>query len=277
MQFSFNKMQGLGNDFVVVDALDAPIALSNVQIAHIADRRRGVGCDQLLMIEPAKNGNADFLFRIFNADGSPAEQCGNGARCVARYLHDERGFKGKDIVAEIVNDTIRMRFEEDGCIAVEMGRPRFEPADIPLKVPQRATQYDAEIAGESVAFSALSMGNPHAVLLVEGAIADAPVERQGPAVQQSGLFPAGVNVGFMAVRGRDKIDLRVYERGVGETRACGSGACAAVVAGRNLGLLDESVEVHLPGGVLNIQWSGEEGTVWMKGPATHVFQGTMTI
>lgn len=277
MELSFSKLQGLGNDFVLVDGLDAPVVLTSAQIAHIADRRRGVGCDQLLLIEPPGDANADILYRIFNADGSQAEQCGNGARCVARYLNDARGWTGKDIVAETVNGSIRMRVEEGGSVAVEMGRPGFEPADIPLNMPERATQYHAEVAGESLVFSALSMGNPHAVLLVEGAVAAAPVERQGPALQQSGLFPAGVNVGFMAVRSRGEIDLRVYERGVGETLACGSGACAAVVAGRNLGLLDEQVQVRLPGGVLDIQWSGEEGTVWMKGPAVHVFQGKITI
>ena len=276
MEIRFTKMQGLGNDFVLFDALVSPIVLSPDQIRRVADRRYGVGCDQVLLIEPARRPGADVRYRIFNADGGEVEHCGNGSRCVARYLLEEKLSKGEHVVVETVNGMIRMDCEADGQVRVDMGPPRFAPQDIPMQVANQANTYELEVDGQRVTIHALSMGNPHAVMRVD-AVAAAPVGRLGPLIATHRLFPEGANAGFMEVVDRACIRLRVYERGVGETPACGTGACAAVVAGRLQGLLDEKVEVELPGGFLSIRWEGDGASVWMTGPAVRVFEGRIQL
>ena len=247
MPLRFTKMHGLGNDFVVVDAIRQAVSLAPEQVRCLADRRFGVGCDQVLLVEPARLSGTAFHYRIFNADGSEVEQCGNGARCFARFLRDQ-GFTRDDVIkVGTARGPITLYVEPDGQVRVDMGAPRLDPADLPFDAPARAPTYPIEVGGEVVEIGAVSMGNPHAVLLVED-VASAPVERLGPLLEAHPRFPRRVNVGFMAAKGRDRIDLRVYERGSGETLACGTGACAAVVSGRLRGLLDERVTVRLPGG-----------------------------
>ena len=272
----FTKMHGLGNDFVVIDAIRQVVALSPEQVRFLADRRFGVGCDQVLLVEPARLSGTAFHYRIFNADGSEVEQCGNGARCFARFVRDQ-GFTRDDVIrVGTARGPITLHVEPDGQVRVDMGAPRLEPADLPFDAPARATTYPIEAGGEVVEIGAVSMGNPHAVLLVED-VASAPVERLGPLLESHPRFPRRVNAGFMAVKGRDRIDLRVYERGSGETLACGTGACAAVVSGRLRGLLDEHVRVRLPGGELRVSWQGGDAPVWMTGPAVTVFEGTIAL
>jgi len=276
MSLRFTKMHGLGNDFVVIDAIHQRVALTPEQVRFLADRHFGVGCDQVLLVEPARLAGTDFNYRIFNADGSEVEQCGNGARCFARFVRD-RGFTDQDAIrVGTARGPITLHVEPDGQVRVNMGSPRLDPADLPFEAPARADTYPVEVGGEVVEIGAVSMGNPHAVLLVEDA-ATAPVERLGPLLESHPRFPRRVNVGFMAVRARDRIDLRVYERGSGETLACGTGACAAVVSGRLRGLLDEQVRVRLPGGELRVAWQGGDAPVWMTGPAAAVFEGTIEL
>ncbi len=276
MRYHFTKMHGLGNDFVVFDATRAPVELDPRQIRHLADRRFGVGCDQVLLIEPARDPDTDFYYRIYNADGSEVEQCGNGARCFARYVRDH-GLSDKDrIPVGTARGPIELTVLEDGQVRVNMGPPALDPASLPFDAPARADSYPLEVNGERLEIGAVSMGNPHAVLRVDS-VADAPVETLGPAIESHPAFPQRVNVGFMAVRAPDEIDLRVYERGAGETLACGTGACAAVVSGRLRGLLEERVRVHLRGGDLVISWSGNDEPVWMTGPATEVFEGSIEL
>jgi diaminopimelate epimerase len=276
MEIRFTKMQGLGNDFVLLDALSSSLALSPAEVRRIADRRYGVGCDQVLLIEPATMEGTDVRYRIFNADGGEVEHCGNGARCVARYLRDEGRVSADRIVLQTVNGSVRMECREDGQVTVDMGPPRFSPGDIPMRVTAEADAYELDVGGERVQLQALSMGNPHAVLRVAD-VATAPVATLGPRIATHEVFPAGVNVGFMEVVERARIRLRVYERGVGETPACGTGACAAVVAGRLQGLLDAVVDVALPGGHLVIRWDGGGASVWMTGPAERVFEGRIQL
>jgi len=276
MSLRFTKMHGLGNDFVVVDAIRQAVSLSPEQVRCLADRRFGVGCDQVLLVEPARLSGTAFHYRIFNADGSEVEQCGNGARCFARFVRDQ-GFTRDDVIkVGTARGPITLYVEPDGQVRVDMGAPRLDPADLPFDAPARAPTYPIEVGGEVVEIGAVSMGNPHAVLLVED-VASAPVERLGPLLEAHPRFPRRVNVGFMAVKGRDRIDLRVYERGSGETLACGTGACAAVVSGRLRGLLDEHVTVRLPGGELRVSWWGDDAPVWMTGPAVTVFEGTIAL
>ena len=276
MRYHFTKMHGLGNDFVVFDATRAPVELDPRQIRHLADRRFGVGCDQVLLIEPARDPDTDFYYRIYNADGSEVEQCGNGARCFARYVRDH-GLSDKDrIPVGTARGPIELTMLEDGQVRVNMGPPALDPASLPFDAPARADSYPLEVNGERLEIGAVSMGNPHAVLRVDS-VADAPVETLGPAIESHPAFPQRVNVGFMAVRAPDEIDLRVYERGAGETLACGTGACAAVVSGRLRGLLEERVRVHLRGGDLVISWAGNDEPVWMTGPATEVFEGSIEL
>ncbi len=276
MHLLFTKMHGLGNDFVVFDAIGQSVNLSPEQIRCIANRRFGVGCDQVLLVEAPRSTDTDFYYRIFNADGSEVEQCGNGARCFARFVRDH-GLSDKDVL-EVGTKAglIRLYIEDDGQVRVNMGVPRLEPAEIPFNAPERALTYSLELEGEEVEIAAVSMGNPHAVLRVES-VDDAPVDRLGPLIEAHARFPRRTNVGFMAVGARDHIDLRIFERGAGETLACGSGACAAVVAGRLQGLLDERVRVSLPGGDLVIGWGGEGEPVWMTGPAEEVFEGRIGV
>lgn len=276
MEVPFTKMHGLGNDFVLFDGLRSSIFLTPDQVRWISDRRLGIGCDQVLLIEPTQNPAADVRYRIFNADGKEVEQCGNGSRCVARYLREERLVEKDEIVVETLSGLIRMYCRSDGQVQVDMGVPRLRPADIPMRVQGRQGNYDLEAGGVRVFVYPVSMGNPHAVLRVDD-VATAPVASLGPLIAGHRLFPQGANVEFMQVVDASHIRLRVFERGVGETLACGTGACAAVVAGRLQELLGGQVNVELPGGRLSIQWEGGEASVWMMGPATRVFEGRIPL
>jgi len=278
MSLKFSKMHGLGNDFVVIDAINQPVTLSPDQARLLAHRRFGVGCDQVLMVErPSDPSAADFRYRIFNADGNEVEQCGNGARCFAVFVR-ERGLTTKDhIPVETAAGIIQLQVQPDGQVTVDMGPPRLKPWQIPFEAETPMTSYPLEVDGETYEIGAVSMGNPHAVLRVDN-VQTAPVGQLGPAIEAHARFPRHVNVGFMQVVSPTEIKLRVYERGVGETLACGTGACAAVVAGRIQGLLDETVAVDLPGGRLVINWAGtEEAPVLMTGPATQVFTGSIDL
>lgn len=276
MRFEFTKMQGIGNDFVVIDARSQPIELGADQLRHLADRRFGVGCDQVLLLEPPRQAGADVRYRIFNHDGAEVEQCGNGARCIARYLHENGLAEHAEIVAETTAGLITLFLEPDHQVRVNMGVPDFEPEHIPLKIAARAMIYSLPLQQGDVQFRAVSMGNPHAVLQVVD-IDSAPVSELGPLLQHQAQFPASVNVGFMQVIDRGHIRLRVYERGVGETPACGTGACAAAVTGIQARLLDADVSVDLPGGRLHIHWAGAGEPVWMTGPAEFVYQGSIEL
>ena len=267
----FTKMEGLGNDFVVVDATRAPFTLSPAKIRRLADRRFGVGCDQVLVVEPARAGG-DFRYRIFNADGGEVEQCGNGARCFVVYVREHGLTDRREIRVETAGGMIVPRLEDDGEVTVDMGVPRFGPDEIPFVGGTGAITEPLDVAGTVVTISALSMGNPHAVQVVDDVDA-APVETLGPLIERHPRFPKRVNAGFMQIVDRANIRLRVYERGAGETLACGTGACAAVVAGRRRGLLDERVHVATRGGELTIAWPGARSPVTMKGPAHTVFEG----
>ncbi len=276
MQYHFTKMHGLGNDFVVFDATRVPVELDREQIRFIADRCLGVGCDQILLVEPARDPGTDFYYRIFNADGSEVEQCGNGARCFARFVRSH-GLTDKQVIpVGTARGPIELTVLEDEQVRVNMGPPGLAPRDLPFTTGEQATVYPLQVGEQTVQISAVSMGNPHAVLLVDD-VQQAPVDELGPRIESHPDFPQRVNVGFMAVRTREEINLRVYERGAGETLACGTGACAAVVAGRLRGLLDERVRVHLPGGDLVVSWQGKGEPVWMTGPATEVFEGSIRL
>lgn len=268
-------MQGLGNDFVVLDGINQMINLDRHQIRKLADRHFGIGCDQLLLVEKAE-GEADFRYRIFNADGGEVEQCGNGARCFVRYVHDHGLTRKHQIRVETLGGMISPKLEMNGNVTVEMGKPVFEPAQIPFMADKPALTYLLEIQGKQVTISALSMGNPHAVLVVPD-VETAPVESDGVMIEAHSRFPNKVNVGFMQVIDRGHIKLRVFERGAGETLACGTGACAAVVAGIRLDLLDRQVTVGARGGELVIHWQGEDEPVWMTGPAVTVFEGEIDL
>ncbi len=275
MKLKFTKMQGLGNDFVVLDGINQSIALNQQQIRRLADRHFGIGCDQLLLVEKAV-GQADFRYRIFNADGGEVEQCGNGARCFVRYVHDH-GLTGKrEIRVETVSGIISPKLELDGSVTVNMGTPLFEPGKIPFIAEKKELSYRLELPAGAITVSVLSMGNPHAVRVVPD-IDSAPVETEGPLIEAHSRFPKRVNVGYMQVIDRKHIKLRVFERGAGETLACGTGACAAVVTGINLGLLDDRILVSTKGGELNIGWSGNDEPVWMTGPAVAVFEGEINL
>jgi diaminopimelate epimerase len=276
MRLPFTKMQGLGNDFVVVDATKTPVVLTPAQLRFIADRHFGVGCDQLLMVEPAQSADTDFHYRIFNADGGEVEQCGNGARCFVRFVH-ERGLTDKKVIRVGTRaGVIEPRLEANGEVTVNMGVPEFEPAKIPFRVPARQPLYELPVGEKTIKINALSMGNPHAVQVVAD-IDAAPVATQGPLIEAHPLFPRRVNAGFMQIVDRDHIRLRVYERGAGETLACGTGACAAVVAGIERGLLDARVTVSTRGGDLVIVWAGAGEPVLMTGPAVTVFDGVIEL
>lgn len=276
MRLKFTKMHGLGNDFVVLDATRAALALSAAQLRFIADRHFGVGCDQILQVEPPRSADTDFYYRIFNADGGEVEQCGNGARCFVRYVHD-RGLTGKtQIRVGTAAGVIEPRLETDGQVTVNMGAPIFDPPKIPFLADHQALIYDLEITKNVIKINSLSMGNPHAVQVVAD-IEQAPVATQGPLIESHPRFPQRVNAGYMQVMNRAHIRLRVYERGAGETLACGTGACAAVVAGIQRGLLDASVRVSTHGGDLGISWAGGSEPVMMTGPAVTVFDGEIEV
>ena len=275
MRLKFTKMQGLGNDFVVIDAVNQSVCLSPAQRRLLADRHFGVGCDQILLVEKAV-GDADFRYRIYNADGGEVEQCGNGARCFVRYVHDRGMTQKNEIRVETSGGLIIPRLEANGEVSVNMGMPKFEPQQIPFIAEKRAMTYSIDISGRQVEISAVSLGNPHAVQLVED-VDGAPVITEGALIESHPSFPKRVNAGYMQVVDRTHIRLRVYERGAGETLACGTGACAAVVIGIERGLLQSTVQVNMRGGELTVRWEGEGQPVWMTGPAVTVFDGEIEL
>ena len=269
-------MHGLGNDFVVIDSFLQEIQLTSEQVRLIADRHFGIGCDQLLLLEPSNEDGVDVRYSIFNADGGEVSQCGNGARCVAAYLSENGLVDGKTITAETHEGIISMTLEDDGMVSVNMGIPKLAANEIPLDTKEDADQYKLKLSDSDITFSAVSMGNPHAVLVVDD-VSSAQVLTMGPKIQQQTFFPEGVNVGFMQIIDSGHIKLRVYERGAGETLACGSGACAAVVAGHINFNLDQEVDVELPGGHLMINWGGKGEPVYMTGSATFVYGGQILL
>lgn len=276
MNIPFAKMHGLGNDVVIIDQRHFVHPLTRADFARLADRRLGIGCDQILLLERPADTRAQARYRVVNADGSSAEHCGNGVRCVARYL-ERRGEAREVVTIEIGQELFDLHFEAGTDVRVDMGAPRFAPAAIPLAVDAESDRYSTTLGARSVRFGAVSMGNPHAVIEVP-TVATADVPGIGAALQASALFPAGVNVGFMEIVSPRAIRLRVFERGAGETRACGTGACAAVAIGRRWGALGDAVAVELPGGSLLIEWDGDrEHPLWMTGPATFVFEGTIEL
>ncbi|MCO6426773.1 diaminopimelate epimerase [Nitrosomonas communis] len=275
MKLKFTKMHGLGNDFVVIDGINQPVSLTPENIRWLADRHFGIGCDQVLIVEKAA-GNADFCYRIFNADGGEVEQCGNGARCFVRFVHDHGLTGKKEICVETASGLIFPRLETSGEVTVNMGIPRFEPADIPFLAEARALTYPLEVNGKHIEISAVSMGNPHAVQIVVN-VDDAPVATEGAQIESHARFPQHVNVGYMQIIDRHHIRLRVFERGAGETLACGTGACAAVVTGIERGLLASKVKVSTHGGDLWVQWEGKNQPVLMTGPASTVFEGIIEL
>jgi len=276
MLLAFTKMQGIGNDFVVFDAINQSVSLSTEQARKLADRRYGVGCDQILLVEKPHSADVEFRYRILNADGSEVAQCGNGARCFARFVRDKELTKSQEIPVETVAGRLMLKLQADGLVQVDMGAPVFDPAWIPFYAEGQAVTYELEAGGEQVEISALSIGNPHAVLFVDD-VDSAPVERLGPILESHERFAERTNVGFVQVISPEHIRLRVYERGAGETLACGSGACAAVVAGIMRELLNSKVMVDLPGGQLIIEWQGEQNSVLMTGPAETVFEGSIDL
>ncbi len=275
MKFKFTKMHGLGNDFILIDGVNQSVQLSLEQLCLLADRHFGVGCDQILLVEKAK-GNADFRYRIFNADGSEVEQCGNGARCLVRYVHDHGMTQKNEIRVETLGGLIIPKLESNGEVTVNMGIPKFEPQEIPFIAEKRMLTYPLDIDDKQVEFSILSMGNPHAVQIVED-VNLAPVLVEGALIECHPRFPQHVNAGYMQVVTRNHINIRVYERGTGETLACGTGACAAVVTGITRGLLDSTVKVSTLGGNLVVHWEDQDHPVWMTGPAVAVFNGEIEL
>ena len=269
-------MHGLGNDFVVFDAVTQPVALTAATVRELANRRFGIGCDQVLLVEPARDQGVDFHYRIFNADGSEVSQCGNGARCFARFVLNQGLTDKRELMVSTASNTIRLEVREDDRVRVNMGRPRLEPSQVPFEALGPGPLYRLQMEDTELEIGAVSMGNPHAVLQV-GSVDVAPVESIGPIIERHPAFPEHANVGFLEVVDRTHIRLRVYERGVGETLACGSGACAAVVSGQLQSLLDQGVTVSLAGGDLEIDWAGGEHPVYMTGPATHVFDGQIEL
>ena len=276
MRLKFTKMHGAGNDFVVLDGVRQPIELTPAQLRQLADRHFGIGCDQILLVEKAQHPAADFRYRIYNADGGEVEQCGNGARCFVRFLHEQGLTHKMEVVVETQSGLISPRLEADGRVTVNMGAPIFDPVLVPFTAGSGAAVDTLEVAGRVVQISALSMGNPHAVQVVDN-IELAQVTELGPLIEHHPRFPRRVNAGFMQIVDANHIRLRVYERGSGETLSCGTGACAAVVAGIRRGLLDSSVRVETRGGELQINWQGEGLPVLMTGPAITVYAGEINL
>ncbi|AXB32759.1 diaminopimelate epimerase [Vibrio campbellii] len=275
MHFHFSKMHGLGNDFMVVDCITQNVFFSQDLIRRLADRHTGVGFDQLLVVEAPYDPETDFHYRIFNADGSEVEQCGNGARCFARFVR-LKGLTNKySISVSTKKGKMTLDVEDDGEVTVNMGEPEFEPSKIPFKAKQKEKTYIMRTGDKTLFCGAVSMGNPHVVTVVDD-VDTAEVETLGPLLESHERFPERVNAGFMQIVDRNNIRLRVYERGAGETQACGSGACGAVAVGILQGLLDENVKVSLPGGDLRISWQGPGKPLFMSGPATHVFDGQLS-
>ena len=276
MQINFTKMHGLGNDFMIVDAVHQKFAPTSELIKKLANRHTGIGFDQLLLAEPTNNPQADFFYRIFNADGSEVANCGNGARCLARFLHDEKLTDKNPIVVATLAGLLELKLENDQQVTVNMGIPVLEPAKIPFRSEQQTITYSLNINQQTIEFYAISMGNPHAVIVVEN-VDTAPVQELGSILTKHPAFPEGANIGFMQIIDANHIRLRVYERGAGETLACGSGTCAAVVAGNLLGKLATRVNVQQPGGKMLINWQGINKPVYLTGPAVKVFAGNVLL
>jgi len=276
MQISFTKMHGLGNDFIVIDGINQCVNLTTEQVRFLADRRFGVGCDQLLLVEKPQSNEAEFRYRIYNADGGEVQQCGNGARCFARFVVEQGLTTSREIPVETAGGLIILTLESDGQVTVNMGVPNLAPESLPFVAEQQAISYPLQTSAGELEMAAVSMGNPHAVLIVDD-VDTADVETLGPEIEGHQRFPQRVNVGFMQIVSASHIRLRVYERGAAETLACGTGACAAVAAGRLQGKLAESVKVSLPGGELVIRWRGPNEPLFMTGPATRVFEGSITL
>ncbi len=277
MLVEFTKMHGLGNDFMVVESLSRPLNLTTEKIKGWADRHLGIGFDQLLMIEPPKQPNVDFTYRIFNADGGEVSQCGNGARCIAKYIRDKKLSPKSNLTVETKSGLLHLELLERE-IEVNMGTPSFEPSNIPFlpakarRTDHKTSQYALDIAGQVIEFIPLSIGNPHAVIRVDN-LSEAPLETLGPLIESHPAFPDGINVGFAEIPNPNIINLRVFERGAGETQACGSGACAAMAACFKQGWVNENVLINLTGGPLNISWKGDNQPLYMKGTANHVYEG----
>lgn len=276
MKLKFTKMHGLGNDFVVLDGVRQSVSLTPEQLRYLGDRHFGVGCDQILLVEKPTRPEADFRYRIFNADGGEVEQCGNGARCFVRFVHDQGLTEKREIRVETLRGIISPRLEGDGNVTVDMGEPRFLPAEIPFLADDDVIIHLLDVADETLETTVVSMGNPHAVQVVED-VDTHPVTTHGPLIERHERFPKRVNAGFMQIVDRHNIKLRVYERGSGETLACGTGACAAAVAGIRRGLLESPVRVATRGGELNIAWGGPGRPVLMTGPAVTVFEGEIEL
>jgi diaminopimelate epimerase len=278
MRIEFLKMQGLGNDFLVFDAppVDADNPIDSDTLRALADRHTGVGFDQALMLQPPRDSRSRVYYRVFNADGSEVEQCGNGARCVAALLYSRHPELGRELTLESTGGRVRARVRDDALVSVDMGIPNFEPRSLPMDAAAEMPAYSLPIDGTEIEFGAVSMGNPHVVLCVSD-VKSAPVERFGPTIESHPRFAKRTNVGFMQIVDRTRIRLRVYERGAGETLACGTGACAAVAVGRMRGLLDSEVRVELPGGTAMVTWPGIGQPMWLTGPATKVFTGSIDI
>jgi len=276
MLLRFTKMHGLGNDFMVVDLISQRVHLSPEQIRYLGNRNTGVGFDQLLLVETPQSPDVDFRYRIFNSNGTEVEHCGNGARCFAKFVHDQRLTGKRDISVQTSNGRIILKMRDDHAVEVDMGEPVLQPDQVPFEATTQAPSYSLEQDGHNYTLGVVSMGNPHAVLVVDD-VASAPVFELGSKLEQHPRFPNKANIGFMQIIDRNTIKLRVFERGVGETKACGTGACAAVVVGQQQGLLDTNVTTQLTGGNLAIQWQGPGHHLFMDGPATHVYEGQIKL
>ena len=276
MLLRFTKMHGLGNDFMVVDLISQRVHLSPEQIRYLGNRNTGVGFDQLLLVETPQSPDVDFRYRIFNSNGTEVEHCGNGARCFAKFVHDQRLTGKRDISVQTSNGRIMLKMRDDHAVEVDMGEPVLQPDQVPFEATTQAPSYSLEQDGHNYTLGVVSMGNPHAVLVVDD-VASAPVFEMGSKLEQHPRFPNKANIGFMQIIDRNTIKLRVFERGVGETKACGTGACAAVVVGQQQGLLDTNVTTQLTGGNLAIQWQGPGHHLFMDGPATQVYEGQIKL
>ncbi|MGK0398391.1 MAG: diaminopimelate epimerase [Gammaproteobacteria bacterium] len=276
MALKFTKMHGLGNDFVVIDAINQHFELDSVGIKRLADRNLGIGFDQMLVVEKAQSDQADFKYRIFNADGGEVSQCGNGARCFARFVHEQKLSDASVISVETNAGLLQLEMIDLSRVRVNMGIPTFDPKQIPLNTPVRCDQYEINLAEQLILFSALGIGNPHMVIVVDD-VNQCDLETLGPILEAHAFFPERVNVGFMQIDDRKNFTLRVFERGVGETQACGSGACAAMAAGVQLGILDIQTTAQLTGGKLQLEWQGEGNPVMMTGDTAVVFQGEIIV
>jgi len=276
MKLHFTKMQGLGNDFVVIDGTQSTLQFNSQQLAKLTDRHFGIGCDQVLLLQNSETNDADFKFRIFNSDGSEVEQCGNGARCMAHYIYEKGLSEQRPLRLATSATCMELESLGESHYRIAMGEPIFTPNKIPFKQPNEAASYQLALADDHIEIGAVSLGNPHCVIQVSN-VADANCNTLGKQITRHPQFPKGCNVGFMQIVARDHIKLRVYERGAGETLACGSGACAAVVVGIRQGFLDKHVRVELSGGELQIDWEGPGMSVYMSGPAENVFEGTIVL